>query len=169
VEHFDARPGGDLTKGKPIIVLVNGGSASSAEIVAGALQDHKRAAILGTRSYGKGSVQTIIPLGAGNGGMRLTSARYFTPAGRSIQAQGILPDIEVVQMPPAQLHTAAYEPRGEAALRGHLKSEGEEHSGSQSFVPPDAADDKALQKALEILRGDRRDAASRPRPSIRAN
>jgi carboxyl-terminal processing protease len=169
VEHFDARPGGDLTRGKPIIVLVNGASASSAEIVAGALQDHKRATILGTRSYGKGSVQTIIPLGTGHGGMRLTSARYFTPAGRSIQARGIVPDIEVVQSPPPQVHTAAYEPRGEATLRGHLKSEGEEHSGSQSFVPADPADDKALQKAIEILHGTHRDAASGPRPPIRTN
>jgi carboxyl-terminal processing protease len=170
VERFDARSGnGDLAGGKRLVVLINGGSASSSEIVAGALQDHKRATILGTRSYGKGSVQTIIPLGAGNGGLRLTSARYFTPAGRSIQAQGIVPDIEVMQSPP-QLQNAAYEPQGEATLRGHLKSQGEEHAGSQSFVPTDPADDRALQRALDLLRGPRVDATgSVTRTPVTAN
>jgi carboxyl-terminal processing protease len=98
-QRFNARSG-DLTKGKPVIVLINGGSASASEIVAGALQDHKRATLVGTRTFGKGSVQTIIPLGAGNGALRLTTARYFTPSGRSIQAKGIAPDIEILQEEP---------------------------------------------------------------------
>jgi carboxyl-terminal processing protease len=143
---------GDLTKGKPVIVLINGGSASASEIVAGALQDHKRATLVGTRSFGKGSVQTIIPLGSGNGALRLTTARYFTPSGKSIQAKGIVPDIEVLQDVPDELKSRT-DTKGEASLRGHLKSEGDEKTGSQSYVPPDAKDDKALQMAADLLRG----------------
>jgi carboxyl-terminal processing protease len=150
-QRRSAHPG-DLTKGKPVIVLINGGSASASEIVAGALQDHKRATLVGTRSFGKGSVQTIIPLGSGNGALRLTTARYFTPSGKSIQAKGIVPDIEVLQDVPDELKSRT-DTKGEASLRGHLKSEGDEKTGSQSYVPPDAKDDKALKMADDLLHG----------------
>jgi len=150
---------GDLTKGKPLIVLINGGSASASEIVAGALQDQKRATLIGTRSFGKGSVQTIIPLGAGNGALRLTTARYFTPSGKSIQAKGISPDIEVLQDVPDDVK-ARVESKGESSLRGHLKAEGEEQNGSQSYVPPDKKDDKALHTALDLLRGTQANSAA---------
>ncbi len=150
-QRFTAH-GGDLTKGKPLVVLINGGSASASEIVAGALHDHKRATLIGTRSFGKGSVQTIIPLGAGNGALALTTARYFTPSGHSIQAQGITPDIEVLQDVPDDLKGRA-DIKGEASMRGHLSAEGKEHTGSQSYVPPDEKNDKALHAAYNLLRG----------------
>ncbi|MGO9357955.1 MAG: S41 family peptidase [Xanthobacteraceae bacterium] len=151
----------DLIKGKPLIVLINGGSASASEIVAGALQDHKRATLLGTRSFGKGSVQTIIPLGSGNGALRLTTARYFTPSGKSIQAKGITPDIEVLQDVPDELKSRT-DTKGEASLRGHLKAEGQEETGSQSYVPPDAKDDKALKAADDLLHGIKVNASNAP-------
>jgi len=161
-QRFNARAG-DLVKGKPIIVMINGGSASASEIVAGALQDHKRATIIGTRSFGKGSVQTIIPLGAGNGALRLTTARYYTPSGRSIQAKGIAPDIEVLQDVPEELK-ARTDTKGESSLRGHLKADGDEATGSQSYIPPDPKNDKALKTALDLIRGIQTNAAYPPNP-----
>ncbi len=162
-QRFTARPGGDLTGGKPLIVMINGGSASSSEIVAGALQDHRRATILGTRSFGKASVQTIIPIGPNGGALRLTTARYYTPSGRSIQAKGIEPDIEVLQEPPPELK-GKDDTKGEASLKGHLAnpndgSAADEKTGSQAYVPPDAKDDKALAEALDLLRGIKVNAA----------
>jgi carboxyl-terminal processing protease len=150
-QRFTAR-GGDLINGKPLVVLINGGSASASEIVAGALHDHKRATLVGTRSFGKGSVQTIIPLGTGNGALALTTARYFTPSGRSIQALGVKPDIEVLQTVPEELKDRP-ELKGEASMRGHLTGEGAEQTGSQSYVPPAEKDDKALAAAYNLLRG----------------
>ncbi len=160
-QRSNARPG-DLTDGKQLIVLINGGSASASEIVAGALQDHHRATILGTRSFGKGSVQTIIPLGS-NGALRLTTARYYTPSGRSIQAKGIEPEVVVEEELPDDLKKKADEvsTRGEANLRGHLKIEGaaedeeasEEESGSSSYVAPEKEKDTQLNYALDLLRG----------------
>ena len=160
-QRSNARPG-DLTDGKQLIVLINGGSASASEIVAGALQDHHRATLLGTRSFGKGSVQTIIPLGS-NGALRLTTARYYTPSGRSIQAKGIEPEVVVEEELPDDLKKKADEvsTRGEANLRGHLKIEGadeaeeasEEESGSSSYVAPEKEKDTQLNYALDLLRG----------------
>lgn len=151
-QRSNARPG-DIADGKKIAVLINGGSASASEIVAGALQDQRRGTIIGTRSFGKGSVQTIIPLD-GNGALRLTTARYFTPSGRSIQAKGIDPNIVVEQELPEDLKKKLRKPRGEAGLRGHLKNEGEkEASGSSAYVPKDPDKDSQLKYALNFVRG----------------
>ncbi len=161
--RHNARPG-DISNGKPLIVLINGGSASASEIVAGALQDHKRATLLGSRSFGKGSVQTVIPIGS-FGALKLTTARYFTPAGRSIQAKGITPDIELIQDLPDELK-GKVETRGESSLRGHLKNaeDQEEKAGSPAYVPPDPKDDKQLALALELMRGTQKNAAFPPNP-----
>jgi carboxyl-terminal processing protease len=163
VTRFDSRPG-DIIDGKPLIVLVNGGSASASEIVAGALQDHRRATIVGTRSFGKGSVQTIIPL-AENGALRLTTALYYTPAGTSIQGKGITPDIKVEQPLPEELLGRDVS-RGESDLRGHIQGEleDEEGSGSAAYVPPEAEDDIQLQYALDLMRGEETDPAFPPNP-----
>ncbi len=156
---------GDLTGGKPVVVLINGGSASASEIVAGALQDHKRATIVGTRSFGKGSVQTIIPLGS-NGALRLTTALYYTPADRSIQGKGIEPDIKVKQPLPDEL-IGRVEARGESNLRGHIvgnEEDEDEGSGSIAYVPPDPKDDLQLIYAKDLLRGLKEHAAFPPDP-----
>jgi carboxyl-terminal processing protease len=113
-------------------------------------------------------VQTIIPLGQGNGALRLTTARYYTPSGHSLQAQGIAPDIEVLQEVPKEL-AAQVQTRSEANLPGHLKAEGDEQSGSQSFVPRDAKDDKALQTALALIRGIESNPAFPPNPKQAAS
>ena len=148
-QRFDARPGGDLSGGKPLVVLINGGSASASEIVSGALQDHKRATLIGARSFGKGSVQTIIPLGQ-EGALRLTTARYYTPSGRSIQAKGIEPDYKVLEDVPDDLK-GKDDMKGEASLKGHLTNGDEDTSGSQAYVPPDEKDDKQLTAAVNLL------------------
>ena len=166
-QRFNARAG-DLTKGKPIIVLINGGSASASEIVAGALQDHKRATIIGTRSFGKGSVQTIIPLGSGQ---RRAPAhhRALLHAVRPLDpgASGITPDIEILQDVPEELK--ARDDAGKSSLRGHLKADGQEETGSQSYVPPDPKNDKALQLALDLIRGVQKNSAYPANPRSTPN
>lgn len=146
---------GDISNGKDIVVLINGGSASASEIVAGALLDLKRATLVGSRSFGKGSVQTIIPLGS-NGAIRLTTALYFTPSNTSIQAKGIVPNAVVQQKLPDEFKGKPVKTRGEASLRGHIQvnDDKEEQHGSLSYVPADPKDDTQLQYAIKFLHGE---------------
>ena len=163
-ERYNATPG-DLANGKPIVVLINGGSASASEIVAGALQDHRRAIVVGTKSFGKVSVQTVMPL-RGDGAMRLTTARYYTPSGRSIQALGVSPDI-VVEQPRRQPATEEEDEttrpgRSEADLRGSLNNDSlsedqirqiEEDRAKAELAAKLREDDYQLAYALDILKG----------------
>jgi carboxyl-terminal processing protease len=152
-QRFTAQKG-DLIDKKPLVILINGGSASASEIVAGALQDHKRATVIGTRSFGKGSVQTIIPLGS-QGALRLTTARYYTPSGRSIQAKGIDADIVIEEPLPPELQGKNVSTEGEASLKGHLTNEGggDEGGGSSAYVPEDKNKDVQLKAAIDFLHG----------------
>ncbi len=156
VERYTAAPGGQLTS-KPLVVLINGGSASASEIVAGALQDQKRATLIGTRSFGKGSVQTIIPVGNNDGAIRLTTQRYYTPSGRSIQAKGIDPDIVIEEPLPPELQGKNVSTEGEAALNGHLANPngGTEGGGSSAYVPEDKTKDEQLKAAVALLHGEK--------------
>ena len=179
-QRYDAKKG-DITDGKPIIVLVDSGSASASEIVAGALQDHKRATVVGMTSFGKGSVQTIMPLGEGGGALRLTTARYYTPSGHSIQAQGIIPDIQVASGDENEALTALRP--SEADLKGHL--DGETAPAKRANAPvvrPVAGkkylmsgiDDFQLAYAVDLLNGKMTVAVAKPvapagKPAPKAN
>ena len=158
-DRFNAMRG-DLAKGKPIVVIINGGSASASEIVAGALQDHRRAIILGTKSFGKGSVQTIMPL-QGNGAIRLTTSRYYTPSGRSIQAVGVVPDILVETRKASEDDENFKKTRSEASLRGSLTKELSETDKKRLDEEEEKLNEKAklqredyqLSYAIDLLRG----------------
>ena len=157
INEYKAKKG-DLIFGKPLLVIVNGGSASASEIVAGALQDNNRAIILGTKTFGKGSVQTLFPLEKNNlfspndlyGAVKLTTAEYFTPSGKSIQARGIQPDIIINQ----RIENESYESVtvGETKLNKYIKNDDENmESGSSAFIPAEEIDDIQLNEAIKIL------------------
>ena len=159
-DRFNAMRG-DITKGKPIVVMINGGSASASEIVAGALQDHRRAIILGTKSFGKGSVQTIMPL-QGNGAIRLTTSRYYTPSGRSIQAVGVVPDVLVEQARAPDDSDKTQKTRTEASLRGSLTNDSLSESDKKRLEEEEKElnekaklrrDDYQLSYAIDLLKG----------------
>jgi C-terminal peptidase prc len=139
----------DIASNKAVVLLINGGTSAGSEILAGALHDNVRATLIGSRTFGIGTTQTLFPLSGDHGAVRFTTVNYFTPAGTSIQAKGIDPDVEVLQDEPDQ---AKKKPIGEATLAHHLPGQGVEQAASQSYVPPEAKDDKALVKALEELR-----------------
>jgi len=148
-ETYKAKPG-DVINGLPLVVLINGGSASASEIVAGALQDHKRAIILGTQSFGKGSVQTIIPVNP-YGALRMTTARYFTPSGRSIQKKGISPDIVVEE---AKLEKVKKRNGNrESDLRGALDNPNQEMENNDTNNEKESTNDFQLSRALDLVRG----------------
>ena len=165
-QRYDAKAG-DITDGKPIAVLINGGTASASEIVAGALQDHRRATIVGMTSFGKGSVQTIIPLGEGGGALRLTTARYYTPSGRSIQAEGIVPNVAVAAG--AEENQLKIERPSEADLPGHLAPEAAAKKKlNLNIIRPPAGSkikDFQLSYALDLLHGKVSMAAAKTAPT----
>jgi carboxyl-terminal processing protease len=155
VERIRAKAG-DLVAGKPLVVLINGGSASLAEVVAAALQDQRRATLVGTRSFGKGSVGAIIPLAPGNGAIQLTTGQFVTPLGRLIEGKGVAPDVEVPQDVPDD-------------LKSDIKLAQSAQRPLQSYIPPDPKDDKALNAAYDLLRRGRAEAAARPARSSSPN